>query len=138
MISRAILGLGFLMAAWAAAASAQAYLPGSNQWTGENVYRGVELILAYDDGNASKFTPEQDTLFEMTSSWMTGAAQAFASVQMLNGSASAALCRARLQKMTLVDLARNYANYWTAHPAVHNQPALGILANSLFVGPQCR
>jgi len=138
MIRRAILALSFFVAACAGTASAQSYLPNNNQWTGENVYRGAELILAYDDGNASKFTPEQDTLFEMTSSWMTGAAQAFASVQMLNGSASAALCRARLQKMTLVDLARNYANYWTAHPAAHNQPALGILANSLFMGPQCR
>lgn len=137
MIKRVILVLGFFVAACAGRASAQTYLPNNNQWTGENVYRGAQLILAYDDGNASHFTPEQVTLFEMTSAWMTGAGQAFAAVETLDQTPRGARCVAHLQRLSLVDLARKYANYWTKHPEEHAKPSLVILLNSMYEGHPC-
>lgn len=113
------------------------YLPNNNQWTGENVYQGSKLILAYYDGNASKFTPEQVTQFEMTASWMSGAAQAFGAISMFDQTPRGTMCKLHIEKMTLVDVARRYANYWTASPAHHSPAALVVLANAMYAGHPC-
>jgi len=126
-----------LASAPARAASAQVYLPNNNQWTGENVYQGATLILAYADGNAGTFTPEQSTLFKMTSGWLTGAAQAMGAVETFDKTPRGSRCLSHLQQLTLVDVARKYADYWTAHPEEHNKASLAILVSSMYAGHPC-
>lgn len=122
----------------ARAASAQVYLPNNNQWKGENVYQGAELILAYDNGNARTFTPEQVTLFNMTSGWLSGATQMLVAVGTLDPTAHGSRCLMHLNNQGLVDVARAYANYWTQHPDEHNTYALSILIRSMHNAGPCK
>jgi hypothetical protein len=117
--------------------SAQVYLPNNNQWAGETMYQGATLILAYDDGNARTFTPEQVTLFNMASGWFSGAGQAAGAMSLLNQTPQGSRCLAHLQRLTLVDIARKYANYWTKHPEEHNKASLAILIAAMYEGHPC-
>lgn len=133
-----LLSCCLMMASVGGHAKVLPYLPNNAQWTGENVYQGAELMLAYDDGNAEHFSDEQSLLFEMTSSWMTGAAQGIGITQGFDKSAHGARCRMYLSSLTLVDIARKYANFWTSHPDKHSEPALVILADALLLGHPCQ
>jgi hypothetical protein len=117
--------------------SAQVYLPNNNQWAGETMYQGATLILAYDDGNARTFTPEQVVLFNMASGWFSGAGQAAAAMSLLNQTPRGGRCRMYLEQLSLVDVARKYANYWTQHPEEHGKASLAILIASMYEGHPC-
>lgn len=121
----------------ARAASAQVYLPNNNQWTGENVYQGAVLILAYDDGNASTFSPEQVTLFNMTSGWLTGAVQMIGTVETLDKTPHGGRCLMHFKQLSLVDIARKYANYWVKHPQEHDKASLAVLIDAMYEGAPC-
>lgn len=140
MIKKAVFWVLVAFAAPVAASAPQSYpyLPNNNQWTGESVYEGATLILAYADGNARTFTPEQVTHFEMTASWMTGAGQAIAVLGTLDQTPKGGRCVLYLRKLTLVDMARGYANYWVQHPGEHAKSSLETLAHSMFQAPPCR
>jgi hypothetical protein len=119
-------------------ASAQVYLPNNNQWTGETMYQGASLILAYDNGNARTFTPEQVTLFNMASGWFSGAAQTAGVLAAFDPTPRGRRCLMRLEQLTLVDIAHKYADYWTKHPEEHGKASLPILLNSMYEGHPCQ
>lgn len=118
--------------------SAQVYLPNNNQWTGASVYDGSVLILAYNNGNARTFTPEQVTLFQLTSGWLSGAAQSIGVMETLDRSPRGARCLMSFEKLTLVDIARKYTVYWERHPAEHAKASLVILMNAMYDGHPCQ
>lgn len=138
---RAITGLLVALAVLAFApistASAQSYLPNNNQWAAATIYQGATLVLAYDAGNASRFSPEQVALFNLTSGWLAGAGQALATMALLDQTPHGGRCSMHLRRLTLADIARKYADYWMTHPEVHDTAAMGILINAIYGGHPC-